>query len=329
MNLEFVILGALAHSQGRLSSRELLRVLAASEIDTRAARRALARLMAARWMRVRGEELELTLTGGRRFLELYAAVESALTPAEVCPSVPWLTRVQTRWIDAISLNYAVDPAQLRPLLPPPIEPEIFHGTAWVQILMSSLQDMRPQGMPALFGFCFYQISYRAAVCYTAANGERRRGGYFVHSETNHPLMRAVGNTLQEFRFHDFGAADMVMVRDGHRLSLGVDAEDPLGKLLAVIDTRPLAGPPAGSVWSSLAELQEPLVDCYDAFGVDGDYVYTLTIDREPWNERFVSPISVWSAFAEDGPIAGARLDSVLHIPDCGYRWRPLRRERWR
>jgi hypothetical protein len=30
----------------------------------------------------------------------------------------------------------------------------------------------------------------------------------------------------------------------------------------------------------------------------------------------------------DGPLSGAcRLDSVLHIPTCRYRWRPLRRER--
>ena len=65
-------------------------------------------------------------------------------------------------------------------------------------------------------------------------------------------MRAVGNALAEFRFHEFGAAEMVMLRDGDRLHLGVDA--PGAKIVAQLDTRPLEGAPAGSVWRSLEEL---------------------------------------------------------------------------
>ena len=79
--------------------------------------------------------------------------------------------------------------------------------------------------PALFGTCFYQASYRAAVRYRDGEGSWRRGGYFVRSETNHPVMRAVGNALAEFKFHDFGAADMVMLRDGV-----IDAPAPKRKI---------------------------------------------------------------------------------------------------
>src|SRR4029078_6496718 len=126
------------------------------------------------------------------------------------------------------------------------------------MLMSSRRDMRPPGIPSLFGTCFYQVSYRAAVRYRDGAGAWRRGGYFVRSETNHPVMRAVGNALAEFKFHDFGAADMVMLRDGDRLTVGVDPEPglPDGRLVSVVDTRPLASPPAGSLLSLLGDARD-------------------------------------------------------------------------
>ncbi|XXF78778.1 DUF2071 domain-containing protein [Myxococcaceae bacterium GXIMD 01537] len=283
-----------------------------------------------------GRTWTLTPTGHDALREAHAALARAQDPSpstpdmEECPSVPWLTQVQTHWVDAVSLNYAVDPGRLARLLPAPLEPEVFHGSAWVQVLMSSLRDMRPQGLVPLLGVCFYQVSYRAAVRYRGADGAWRRGGYFVRSETNDPLMRRIGNALQEFKFHEFGEAEMVMAREGDLLTVAVDPEPafPHGKLVGVFDTRPSPTPPPGSAWESLDALHEPLVECYDALGVSGGFVYVLTIDRAPWNARFVTPVELYCEYLAEGPLAeGARLDSVLHIPECAYRWRPLRRER--
>ncbi|MBE4753295.1 hypothetical protein G4177_34605 [Corallococcus sp. ZKHCc1 1396] len=279
----------------------------------------------------------LTPSGHEALREAHAALTQAQDPSpssegmEACPSVPWLTQVQTHWVEALSLNYAVDPALLARLLPAPLEPEVFHGTAWVQVLMSSLRDMRPKGLSSLLGVCFYQVSYRAAVRYRNARGAWRRGGYFVRSETSDPVMRGVGNALKEFKFHEFGEARMVMAREGDLLTVGVDPEPafPGGKLVGVFDTEPRTQPPEGSVWSDLDSLHEPLVECYDALGVADGFVYVLTIDREPWNARFASPVQLYCEYLQEGPLAsGARLDSVLHLTECAYRWRPLRRERY-
>jgi uncharacterized protein YqjF (DUF2071 family) len=332
------LLGALAAARLPLSPDELVEILERAGVAIADGRAALEGVIARGWVRRRGALCELRPDGLDAFLAAHAALEEALditshsAVREDCPSVPWLTTVRTAWIDGVSLNYAVSPDALARILPPPLEPELHHGSAWVQVLISSLRDLRPQGLGALFGVCFYQASYRAAVRYRSVDGSWRRGGCFVRSDTNHPIMRAVGNRLAEFKFHDFGLADMVMLRDGEHLTIGVDPgpEAPGGRLVARLDTRPRSAPPPRSRWRSLEELHQPLVECYDALGVDreGGWLYVLTIDRDPWNPRFVEPVELYAEYFDTGALGGgaAELDSVLHFRECGYRWRPLRRE---
>lgn len=332
------VLGALAAARTELSEAELLGLLTRAGVGPEG-NQALGALRASGQVVARARGLGLSPSGVDAFLTASAAIDRAFDPSpsvpglDGCPSLPWITSVRTEWIEAVSINYAVAPEALAPLLPEPLEPELHKGQAWVQVLMSSLKDMRPQGLLPLFGVCFYQVSYRAAVLCRRPDGSLRRGGYFLRSETNDPVMRSIGNRLAEFRFHDFGGATMVVLRDGERLTLGVDpdAEHAGGRLFGTLDTRPLQGPPPGSLWTSLDDLHEPLVECYDALGVDraAGWLYVLTIDREPWNARFVTPLELYLEWFDRGPLGGgaARLDSVLHLERCAYSWRPLRRER--
>ena len=321
-----------------LTSEDLSGALVAAGVTRGDAAAAIDSLQQRREIESRGRLLELTSAGIRALLDAQADIAAVVDPSprspsrEDCPSIPWLTAVHTVWVEALSINYAVAPDALAALLPPPLEPEIHKGSAWIQVLVSSLRDLRPRGVPSLFGVCFYQASYRAAVRYSSADGSRRRGGYFVRSETNHPVMQAVGNALSEFKFHDFGSAEMTMLREGDRLTLGIDPEAPAsgGRLFGVFDTGPMLERPPDSAWSSLEELHEPLVECYDALGVDrkGGYLYILTIERDPWCARWSRPETLYSEYFERGELrdGAARLDSVLHLTECRYRWRPLRRE---
>ncbi|MCU0657122.1 MAG: DUF2071 domain-containing protein [Polyangiaceae bacterium] len=333
-------LAALAGAPAGLSPGELVGLLTEAGLGAEQVAGAAGEMLERGEIGLRGGVFELAPAGARALLEIHAAIERALDPSpttpgmEECPSIPWLTTVQTRWLDAVSLNVAVSPDALRPLIPAPLEPEVFHGTAWVQVLISRLQEMRPQGAPPLFGVNFHQVSYRAAVRYRSRSGAVRRGGFFVRSETDNALMRAVGNALVEFRFHDFGLAKVALKRSGGRLDVSVTPEPrfPGGQVAAALDVSRDHGPPRGSAWASLDELRAPLVECYDAFGVDAEqrWVYVLTIDRGPWDARFARADQVRCELLEAGPLRGAaRLDSVLHLPQpCPYRWRPLRRERW-
>jgi hypothetical protein len=336
-NAEIAALGALSLARSAVPAGDLVDQLVRAGVAPEDAAAALEGLRRRALVDVAPDGVALNPAGVEELRRVSEAIARALDNSpttraqEECPSVPLLTTVETEWVEAVSVNYAVEPARVAPLLPHPLEVEVHAGSAWVQVLVSSLREMRPQGLPPLFGVCFYQVSYRAAVQYRSTDGSLKRGGFFVRSETNNPVMRAIGMSLKEFAFHEFGAAEIVMLRDADLLTVGVTPEDgyPLGRFLGIFDTRPLPGPPAGSVWGSLEEASGPLVECYDAFGVDeaGEHVYVLTIDRQPWEPRWVKPVKLYSEWMEEGPLAGAtRLDSVLHIPRCRYKWRPLRRE---
>lgn len=335
---EIAALAALTGAPLGLEPNALVATLAEAGLDAGVALGACELLLAAGEISVHGRVFELTPKGARALLDIHAQIERAMDPSpstpgmEECPSIPWLTTVQTHWLDAVSFNYAVAPEALAALLPKPLEPEVYEGHAWVQVLVSRLRDMRPQGVPALFGVNFHQVSYRAAVRYRGFHGERR-GGYFLRSETDNAVMRAVGNALVEFKFHDFEGARIVLERRGDTLTLEIDPSDPAsttGRARASIDVRPLGHAPSTSVWKSRESLQHALVDCYDAFGVDpSGWMYVLTIDRDPWRATFVNPKHVSVPWMDQGPLGATTLDSVMHIPSpCGYRWRPLRRERF-
>jgi len=331
---EIAALGALAGAPSGRTPEELVADLEDVGIHAETALEACEALLAGGEIVARGAALELSLRGGAALLDIHARIAEALDPSpttagmEECPSVPFLTAIRTTWNDAISLGYSVDPAALGALLPPPLEPEIFHGRAFVQVLASRLSELRPAGVPALFGVDFHQVSYRAAVFYRGRNGVRR-GGYFVKSQTDHPVMRAVGNALVEFRFHEFEEAKISLERRGGELTFVGRPGDPReAEARVVLDVSRDHGLPATSVFRSPEEVRAALVECYDAFGVEDGHVYVLTTDRGAWRARFAAPVSVRVPYMENGPFGRAALDSVLVLPDpCAYAWRPLRRER--
>jgi len=157
---EGTLLGALASARVDLSSEEILKILDHVGLPSKDCKKALNHLADEKL--VKGKEGKYTLTqkGVASLLDYHASLEEAIDPninhetQEDCPSVPWLTLVKTRWIEAISINFSVSPDLMASLLPSPLEPEIHKDRAWVQVLISSLEDMRPEGGSSFIRFLF-------------------------------------------------------------------------------------------------------------------------------------------------------------------------------
>ncbi|MGZ9275765.1 MAG: YqjF family protein [Candidatus Limnocylindrales bacterium] len=59
---------------------------------------------------------------------------------------PWVLRM--RWTDLLFAHWPLDPAVLRPLIPPALEVETFEGQAWLGVVPFRMEDVAPRGLPA-------------------------------------------------------------------------------------------------------------------------------------------------------------------------------------
>jgi hypothetical protein len=292
------------------------------------------------WLRLQGARHAVTPAGLAYLDEALAALARdqdqrdplALAGAlHEAPTRPFAA--STTWAEAVCANMRVDPAALRPLVPAVFDLDLYDGWAFVTLTASRLKNFGVGRVPAALRSNFYQATYRAHVAYTDFLGRRRRGCYFVRSETNFALMSLAANLLPEFKAHRCATYPILMLEQDGQLVLTVDSgDDPAGTVVLVLDTaRPLPSMPPGSVFPSIRAAYEHLVDFYDAFAYDPDVddVLVLQVDRGAWDVRVVEPVDYYLGYVSDGPFpaGAAELDSVFHFTDVPYRWLPLVKER--
>jgi hypothetical protein len=322
--------------RGPLTRAELLDVLP----HDAAVLAALDRLAERGWLQRQGDRHLVTPAGQAYLDEVLVALARDLDlrdPIAVAgglreaPTLPFAAN--TTWAEAVCVNIRVDPSALRPLVPTVFDLDLYDGWAFVSLAASRLKNFGVGRVPAALRSNFYQATYRAHVAYTDFLGRRRRGCYFVRSETNFTLMSLAANLLPEFRAHRCATHPIVMLEQDGQLVLTVDSgDDPAGTVVLVLDTgHPLPSMPPGSVFPSIRAAYDYLVDFHDAFAFDpdADDVLVLQIDRGDWDIRVVEPVDYYLGYVSDGPFpaAAAELDSVFHFTDVAYRWLPLLKER--
>ena len=145
---ELAVLGALSLARTAVPTAELRALLSGAGITDGEVARALDAAHSRGLVHHDDERMELTPAGVRALQETSLAIARALDNSpttavqEECASVPFLTTVETEWIEAISINYAVPAKHLAAFLPRPLEPEVHAGSAWD---MGKCQvDMRSQ-----------------------------------------------------------------------------------------------------------------------------------------------------------------------------------------
>jgi uncharacterized protein YqjF (DUF2071 family) len=78
------------------------------------------------------------------------------------PSVPWVMFQQ--WSDLLFAHWAMDPKEIRPLVPAGLELDVFDKKAWVAITPFRMTDIHPRGLPAIPGTgSFLEMNFRTYV----------------------------------------------------------------------------------------------------------------------------------------------------------------------
>ncbi|OAI57486.1 hypothetical protein AYO47_01705 [Planctomyces sp. SCGC AG-212-M04] len=135
--------------------------------------------------------------------------------------IPTITGIIRR---RLLVNFRVDPEVIERLLPSPLQPKLHQGFAIAGLCLIRLEQVRPKGLPALFGLASENAAHRIAVTWTDSRGEMREGVYIPRRDTGSRLNWLAGGRLFPGQHH-LGA--FTVRDDGGNVQLGYRAGDGL------------------------------------------------------------------------------------------------------
>ena len=92
------------------------------------------------------------------------------------------------------LNFRADAEIVQRLLPAPLQVDRQHGHAIVGVCLIRMENLRPQGVPGVFGLSSENMAHRVAIRYPSSDGIRP--GVFIWSrETDQRLVELLGGRL--------------------------------------------------------------------------------------------------------------------------------------
>ena len=217
------------------------------------------------------------------------------------------------------VNYRLDPAVLRPVLPPPFRPQLVQGSAIVGICLIRLSGIRPPLFPAALGVSSENAAHRIAVEWNE-HGTTRQGVYIPRRDSSSRLNRLLGGRFfpgihHEARFDVSEREDAFNVR--------MDSADGVAHVR--VEGTLASALPAGSVFASVAAASaffERGALGYSATGRPGVFD-GLELRSLAWHVEPLAVTAMESSFFEDRrafPINAIEFDCALVMRNIAHEW---------
>jgi len=221
----------------------------------------------------------------------------------------------------VAVSFAFPAEVLRPLVPEPLELDVFEQWGFVTVALVWTRGLRPVFLPRWMGQDFFLAGYRVFTRLRDSDGRRLRGLKILRSETDKSRMVRSGHLLTHYNYR---RVDVDEQRDGAQWR--VRTRLPGGKQtldLAFDVSAECSSPPPGSPfpdWHSARLFAGPMPFTFDHEG-EGRFV-VIVGRRADWTPR---PIVVrdWSvALFEEVPFRGTApvLANAFTVENVPYRW---------
>ena len=183
--------------------------------------------------------------------------------------------MEQTWQDLLFLHWPMPTEQLRPLVPPQLELDLFNGQAWVAVVPFRMRGIHLRGLPPLPGTSETpELNVRTYVKYRG-----RPGVYFFSLDAASIAGVWVGRGIYHLPYFH---ARMKCERQGEEVRY---SSERLGKL-----AKGKSSAVFGGRYAPIArvELRKPgsighwLTERYCLYTVSGDQVYAGEIHHEPW-----------------------------------------------
>ena len=106
--------------------------------------------------------------------------------------------MRQKWRDLLFIHWPINPEALRPLIPSPLELDLFEGTAYVGLVPFTMTGVRPVGLPAVAGLSsFHETNVRTYV----RLADRDPGVWFFNLEAANSIAVRLARRLFHLPYH--------------------------------------------------------------------------------------------------------------------------------
>lgn len=223
---------------------------------------------------------------------------------------------------SLVLTYAYPRELLAPLLAPGLELDVYGDYGFLAIAMVQTEDLRPAGVPRMFGRNFFLTGYRIFARYRTLNGKTLRGLRILRSDTNRRGMRFLGNLLTHYHYR---LARIVWQETPSALQIAIrtpreEADlDVRADLTSDADTLPPASP-----FATLRDAQRfagPLPYTFD-YEKETHSIVMIKGVRRNWRPRSVAANVARCTFIQHAPFdrAAPLLANAFYVREIEYGW---------
>jgi hypothetical protein len=220
------------------------------------------------------------------------------------------------------VNFRADPTAVQRILPAPFRPKLHGDFSLVGICLIRLEQIRPAGLPGMFGLSSENAAHRISVEWTDGAGVAREGVFIPRRDTGSLLNRMAGGRL--FPGEHNPARFSVRDADG-RIELSMRSLD--GAVAVDVAGEDVDTLPSTSCFRSLTDAS--------AFFESGSLGYSVTRDTDrldglllrtlDWRLRALNVSRVASSYFADQqrfPSGSVEFDHALIMRDLRHEWHP-------
>jgi hypothetical protein len=220
----------------------------------------------------------------------------------------------------VLVNFRVEAAVARRLLPAVFRPQLVNGAAMAGICLIRLEAIRPRGVPSFLGISSENAAHRFAVAWTNAQGGTSTGVYIPRRDSSSFVNRLVGGRLFPGEHH---AATFRVDDSGSSIALDATADD--GSMAIGLCGTPADALPTTSSFASMEQAS--------AFFQAGACGYSETKQRQrldgvelrttTWSMQPLTVTRVSSSFFADEalfPPGSVAFDSALLMRNIQHEW---------
>jgi len=216
----------------------------------------------------------------------------------------------------ILINYAVDPAIAKQIVPAPFSPKIINGKAIVGICLIRLKNVRPKGLPAFLGFGSENGAHRIAVEWTDGD-EQKEGVYVPRRDTSSYFNTIVGGRVFPGKHYH---AKFDIKEDEQNYHVAFKSSDDT---LISIDAQLTDTFNPQSVFKDLSAASDFFKEGSLGYSPNGNKYEGLLLNTFKWEVQPLKVDKVVSSFFEDTsifPKGSVMFDNALLMKNIEHEW---------